>query len=290
MTMIYRFRYLLSLCASTLLSVGWAQAQQVAHVNFKSGSKYYQQRTAQFERQMPVDSSMVVMLGDSHTEGGGDWNLLLGTGNVVNRGINGDHALGIEARLCQVLPGQPKAVFLLCGANDLSFGLSAETVAARICHLIDTICSSAPQTRLVVQSLLPINESFGRWKTLKGRTDDIPVVNTIIAEHCNALKVPFLNLFPLFTNGEDNVLVRELCSDGLHLNHDGYAVWAEALQPYIDWVNGVGDAGLFFNDLFQDEPSSPDVGAPDAVSPDAGAPGTILPDTMPDDAVSPDAE
>ena len=73
MTMIYRFRYLLSLCASTLLSVGWAQAQQVPHVNFKSGSKYYQQRTAQFERQMPVDSSMVVMLGDSHTEGGGDW-------------------------------------------------------------------------------------------------------------------------------------------------------------------------------------------------------------------------
>ena len=116
------------------------------------------------------------------------------------------------------------------------------------------------------------------------------MVNTIIAEHCNALKVPFLNLFPLFTNGENNVLVRELCSDGLHLNHDGYAVWAEALQPYIDWVNGVGDAGLFFNDIFQDEPPSPDAGAPDAVSPDAGAPGTILPDTMPDDAVSPDAE
>ena len=101
MTMLYRFRYLFSLCASAILSVGAAQAQLVPHVNFKSGSKHYQQRTAQFERQMPVDSSMVVMLGDSHTEGGGDWNLLLGTGNVVNRGINGDHALGIEARLCQ---------------------------------------------------------------------------------------------------------------------------------------------------------------------------------------------
>ena len=34
------------------------------------------------------------------------------------------------------------------------------------------------------------------------------------------------------------------------------------------------------NDIFQDEPPSPD----------AGAPGTLLPDTMPDDAVSPDAE
>ena len=75
MTMLYRFRYLFSLCASTILSVGAAQAQLVPHVNFKSGSKHYQQRTAQFERQMPVDSSMVVMLGDSHTEGGGAWNL-----------------------------------------------------------------------------------------------------------------------------------------------------------------------------------------------------------------------
>ena len=243
------FPHFFALCAALMGAWTGAIAQDVPHVTFKS-SKYYAKRTAQFERQLPVDTSMIVMLGDSHTEGGGDWNLLLDTDNVVNRGINGDHARGIEARLCHVLPGCPKAVFLLCGANDLSFGLSAQEVASRLIHLIDIIRAQAPQTRLIVQSLLPINESFGRWKTLKGRTNDIPEVNARLEAHCNACGVPYLNLFPLFTSGEDNVLLSNLCADGLHLNRAGYAVWAEALQPYMDWVNGAGDAALFFDDKY----------------------------------------
>ncbi len=264
--MAIHLRRFLAVCSASLFACIGLHAQKVPHVTFKSG-KHYAERTMLFERQLPVDSTMIVMLGDSHTEGGGDWNLLLATDNVINRGINGDHALGIEARLCQVLPGQPKGVFLLCGANDLSFGLSAEEVARRIIHLIDTICTQAPHTRLVMQSLLPINESFGRWKTLKGRTDDIPVVNALLEEHCRDHKVPFINLFPLFTNGEDNVLLSSLCNDGLHLNRDGYALWAEALQPYMDWINGVGDAGLFFDDVFLDGQPSENAGSLD-IEPD----------------------
>ncbi|MBF1554952.1 MAG: serine acetyltransferase, partial [Prevotella pleuritidis] len=71
-----------------------------------------------------IDSTDVVMLGNSLTELGGDWNRLLRWRRVRNRGISGDDATGILHRLGQILPGKPKAIFLMVGINDLSHDLT----------------------------------------------------------------------------------------------------------------------------------------------------------------------
>ena len=59
---------------------------QVAHVSYTS-SRHYNQRVEEFERMAPIDSTQIVMLGNSLTENGGDWNERLQVDNVVNRGI-----------------------------------------------------------------------------------------------------------------------------------------------------------------------------------------------------------
>ncbi len=94
--------------------------------------KHYTDRVAQFAKMPPVDSCDIVMLGNSLTEFGGDWGKLLHSPVVVNRGIAGDDATGIYHRLSQILPGRPRAIFLMVGINDISHGLTASQVASAV--------------------------------------------------------------------------------------------------------------------------------------------------------------
>lgn len=198
---------------------------------------HYAQRVAEFNRIRPIDSTCIVMLGNSLTENGGDWCKLLDDTTVCNRGISGDTAGGITERLNQILPGRPRAIFLMCGTNDISHGHSAEKVFDMCRSLIDTIQATAPDTRLFVQSLLPWNDSFNRWKTLEGRSDDVPVINGLLREYCDEKGITFINLYPKFTLGDTNQMVKAYTVDGLHLTQLGYQIWTSQLKPYIDELN-----------------------------------------------------
>ncbi|GAY28311.1 sialate-O-acetyltransferase [Prevotella sp. MGM1] len=204
-------------------------AQKVAY----RPTRHYGERVDMFASLPAVDSTATVMLGNSLTEYGGDWGRMLRADNVVNRGIAGDDAMGIAHRLCQILPGKPRRIFLMVGINDLSHGITAAQTASLVCRLIDRIRRDAPDTELYVQSVLPINESTGRWKRLAGRTDDIPEINRLLNIHCSKLGIVYVDLYPKFVRRGTNVLRRELTSDGLHLSPQGYKLWAFELRKYM---------------------------------------------------------
>ena len=218
--------------ALSILMMGNVSAQ-VAHVTYKS-SAHYNSKVLEFERMRPIESTDIVMLGNSLTEFGGDWNQLLRTENVRNRGIMGDTAEGMYHRLNQILPGHPKALFLMCGVNDLSHGLTPQQIFNRIKRLIDTIRRESPSTKLYVQSCLPINETTGRWKLLIGKTDDVPQLNRLIEEYCRQNNVTFINLFDKFTRHGTNSMRLELTVDGIHLSKVGYKIWSFELRRYVN--------------------------------------------------------
>ena len=195
--------------------------------------KHYNERMAVFSRQEPITSKDIVMLGNSLTENGGDWNKLLETSHVRNRGISGDVAMGIYKRLGPILAGNPRAIFLLVGTNDVSHNLTPQQVFERCVAVIEKIRHDAPEVRLYVQSLLPFNDLYGRWKTLEGKLDDIPAINQLLSSYCEAHDITFINLFPKFVRHGTNELRKELTSDGLHLTPIGYKVWAFELRKYI---------------------------------------------------------
>lgn len=210
-----------------------AAAQAPAQGKAGRPSRHYAERVAQFARAEAIDSCDIVMLGNSLTENGGDWSALLGVDGVVNRGIIGDDAEGMAARLGQILPGRPKAIFLMVGINDISHGLTAEQVAGKAKGLIEAIRKGSPSTRLYVQSLLPIDESDGRWKLLAGKSATIAEVNSMIEEHCRVNGISFINLYPRFVRRGTATLRRELSRDGLHLSPQGYKLWAFELGRYV---------------------------------------------------------
>ena len=170
------------------------------------------------------------MLGNSLTEGGGDWGKRIGMRHVVNRGIVGDDVPGIHQRLHQIIAGQPRIICLQTGANDVSHDLSIDSIAHSICGLADRILRECPSTHLYLQSLLPINESFGRYRLLTGKTETVPQINALLRELACEQQIDFIDLFPLFTEKGTNVLRKELTTDGLHLNEDGYRIWVKALK------------------------------------------------------------
>lgn len=215
----------MSLACSTFL-----RAQQVAYRSFD----HYNNKVAEFAPLRDIDSKTIVMLGNSLTENGGDWAKRLATSaKVVNRGIIGDNTIGMVNRLCQITPYHPRAIFLMAGINDMSHGLPPQEVANLVITLIDSIRRQSPTTLLLVESILPINESTGRWKTLTGRTDDIPIANQLIQAYCKPRGIIYIDIFRQMKSKHDNALRPELTTDGLHLNAEGYELWSAELRRYI---------------------------------------------------------
>ena len=191
---------------------------------------HYYKRFLQFMDEPAITSKDIVMLGNSLTEGGGDWGKRLGKDNVINLGISGDEVMGVYDRLHQILPGKPAKLFLLIGVNDVSHDLSTDSIVYRIDQTLTRIQKESPETKVYLQSLLPINESFNRYKRLTNKTYQIPEINARLETLAKEKKITFINLYPLFTEKGTNVLKKELTYDGLHLNDEGYKVWVDAIK------------------------------------------------------------
>lgn len=229
--MMLRRLFLLFVIGFTTVAVN---AQHVAYRSFK----HYNERVAEFEQLPSVLPTDIVMLGNSLTEFGGDWSARIPVSfNIVNRGIAGDDAGGILHRLIQVCPSHPKAIFFECGTNDLSHGLSAKRVARDVIKTIAAIRRQSPRTKLYVQSVFPINEDFGRWKTLIGKTNEIPKINALLKKYCEQNGIVFLNIFDRLRYSDSNKMREEYCKDGIHLTELGYDVWVDAIRDYILELN-----------------------------------------------------
>ena len=99
--------------------------------------------------------------------------------------------------------------------------------------MISHIRTASQSTRLYVQSLLPINNSFGRYKRLTGKEQVIRDINTRLRDAAVGNGAVWIDLYPHFADAEGN-LRRELTNDGLHLMAPGYIIWRDILQPYVD--------------------------------------------------------
>lgn len=191
---------------------------------------YYARRATLFDL-LPVYSSDIIMLGNSLTDGA-EWNELFDNCHVKNRGIVGDIIPGFFERLEPILKGQPRKIFIMGGVNDISHGVSADSIVSAMTQVVTTIQARCPKTEIYVQSMLPFNNDVRLWKLLKGREQVVVDGNKGLESMCQRLGVTFINLYPLFV-GEDGKMKPEYTNDGLHLMGGAYLIWRDALLPYI---------------------------------------------------------
>ena len=190
-------------------------------------SEYNFQRRSLFEK-LPVTSKDIVFLGNSITDGG-EWNELLANPRVKNRGISGDRSSWMLDRV----GGQPRKLFLLIGTNDLAAGTPAAEVVANVRKIVERFQSESPRTKLYVQSVFPVNDSFKKYAAKHGRHDaDIVAVNKGLQALCAEKGIVYIDLWTLLAD-KNGKLRADLTNDGLHLMGEGYIVWRDAVLPYV---------------------------------------------------------
>lgn len=197
---------------------------------YKYNELYYQ-RASLFDK-LPVEEDDIVFVGNSLTQIC-EWHELFGNPKIKNRGIIGDVVQGIRDRIDCVVNGHPRKIFLLCGTNDVSHNLTADSIATALGNLIDYIRVSSPQSKLYVQSLLPVNDTFGRYKAMTGKNPVILDINRRLAAMAKDKGFTWIDAHSIFADGEGN-LDRRYTNDGLHVMGDGYLRWRDLLLPYIN--------------------------------------------------------
>lgn len=221
MTMKYRVLTLWALLLMLLPVEILAQANQ---------DVYYVRRASLFE-QLPVGKKDIIMLGNSLTDGA-EWNELLNNRHVKNRGIVGDIVQGCYERMDPILKGQPKKIFILSGVNDVSHGVTGDSIARAMEKLIVLIKQRSPRTKIYLQSMLPFNNDVREWKLLKGREQVVVDGNRALEAVARRQQVTWINLYPLFVD-DNGKLKAEYTNDGLHLMGPAYLIWADAIRQYV---------------------------------------------------------
>lgn len=196
-----------------------------------SYSKFYYQRASLFE-ELPIQSQDVVFLGNSITNGS-EWHELFNAPNFKNRGISGDLAQGVYDRLQPIIKGKPQKVFLLIGINDLQRGTPPDSVIYWVQKIIQQLKQQSPDTKLYIQSILPVNTNFRSFSDQITRLQAIEKTNQQLEYLCQKESLTYIDLFEGLKSRSSNQLDPLYTNDGLHLMGKGYLRWKELLTPYL---------------------------------------------------------
>lgn len=189
----------------------------------------WQRKRSGWAKRVEQDQKAVVFLGDSITQGWADKFRGHFEGmKKANRGISGDTTRGVLIRLQEdVLALNPAAVVLLIGTNDLEEGADPETIAANIKLILAGLKEHNRKMPVILCKMFPSSA------TKKRPLDKIKRVNELVAAMVKGDgQITLLETWMLYAD-EKGDAPKKWFPDLLHLNPDGYAMWASALRPIL---------------------------------------------------------
>jgi lysophospholipase L1-like esterase len=179
--------------------------------------------TDEWRGQAAGGEAELALVGDSLTQAG-DWQSWLPGERVRNLGVAGDTTDDVIARLPEVIEARPATVGLMIGTNDLAWRRSVEHVVRNVETTLVTLRKELPETRILVQSVLPRGREFA---------DQIRDINRHLWQFAPTVHAGWLDLWPAFAL-EDGELNPAYSEDRLHLNQEGYRVWAAELANGLE--------------------------------------------------------
>jgi lysophospholipase L1-like esterase len=172
-----------------------------------------------------MDSVSVVMLGDSLTEGA-QWAEITGCPYLANRGIVADDSAGAASRVHEIAKLKPSAVFLMIGVNDVASGVPTATIVENTQQIINVLTGAGARVYLTL--VLPAGESYKRQ--INSKVDELNAAYREIGQQPNVSLVDFRSAM----RTQAGFLRNDLTLDGIHLTPDGYRVWRDAIEPFVE--------------------------------------------------------
>ena len=170
--------------------------------------------------------SAVLALGDSLTYGYGaaptaayPVQLATLTGwKVINGGVSGDTTADALARLPELMRQHPKLVIISIGGNDFLRKLPESTTRANIGKIIQTVQAANIPAVLVAIPHFTVGALFGKLS-------DHPLYHEIAEQY----------RIPLLSGAWSEILGdKDLKSDQIHANAEGYRKFAELLKAFLE--------------------------------------------------------
>jgi lysophospholipase L1-like esterase len=184
-------------------------------------------RLEEMDEKAPPPEGAVLFVGSSSIRG---WDLPKSFPDLktINRGFGGSQLADVVRYADRiVLPCKPRIIVLYAGDNDIASGRSPEQVAADFKAFVKKVQDALPETRVLFISIKP---SIQRWKLV----EKMRRANELIRDF--AMRDKRLGYVDADTPmlGPDGKPRPELFKpDGLHLNDEGYKLWASLLTPLL---------------------------------------------------------
>ncbi len=223
-------KFIVLFLSFTMLVVALPAQVQLPRYPDSVFSTYYHQRLTHFKDQ-PQTNNDIIFIGNSITDGG-EWSELFNDLRLKNRGISGDISAGVLNRLDEVARRKPASVFLMIGVNDLAKGISPDSLVKNILLTAASLKQETPATKIFVQSILPVNDAFGKFRDHTNKGKQVIFVNAQLKQQASKYQYSFIDLYGSFAS-EDGKLRKEFTNDGLHLTGKGYMLWRHLIYPYV---------------------------------------------------------
>lgn len=205
-----------------MLKASDIEKQQKEQVWKIQNDPYYKHKKSQFEILALNEKYKTIMLGDSITDEG-QWDELLNSDTIQNRGISGDTTDGVIQRLNPISKNIEK-VFIMIGVNDIMRGKKADEVYLNYLKIIQFF--KEKNIKIYIQSTLYIGES--RKSDFNPKIEEL---NAKLEKYASENQITFINLNPIFA--PNKILKKEFTFDDLHLNGKAYSLWATEIKKYF---------------------------------------------------------
>lgn len=191
----------------------------------------------------------VVLIGDSITHfwggepcgglvnGGKTWEQTFSGLRVLNLGFGWDRTQNVLWRLAhREFDGlKPKLVVIHIGTNNTSETGNArantpEEIFAGIKAVCDKVHSLTPESKIVLMAVMMREKNPDDPRRIA-----INEINKRIARLGRMKNIALLDLKDQFLN-PDGTLRDDITLDFCHPNEKGYAIWGEALKPFLDGI------------------------------------------------------
>lgn len=173
---------------------------------------------------LPVDSSDVVFVGTSLTEGFLVSEMFHSL-HVKNRGIGGNNSAQILARIGDIAAGKPKKMFLEIGINDIQEAIPDDSIMQNYSRIVDTIKLMSGHTELFIQSVFPTGMNKA------GLNERVVALNRKIEALAKSKEVSYIYIYPSMANA--GALDSAYTVDGIHLTGKGYLMWKRAIDSLL---------------------------------------------------------
>ncbi len=194
-------------------------------------SHYYEMLAYHKRMDGSVPDNAIIFIGDSITQ-----SLAVSaiTPSGVNYGIGKDTSIGVLNRITQY-SSIPRAniVVIAIGINDLK-RRDVNSITDNYTKIINAI---PKDIQIIFNAVHPVNEFFSLHPGRKNAY--IQQLNLNLKSICSKFtNVHFMDISQLLADNRQNLSNKFHTGDGIHLNHNGYAIWINSLKEMIIKLKG----------------------------------------------------